>query len=532
MANTKYNESGRSKSKKVGFQWFIFGFLSYWKWFLLSIVAFLFVGYVYLRYSVPVYDVASKIIVKDSKKGGLSNAELSFYENIGFLQANSVVENEMRILGSRNLIESVVLEKELFIQYVVKGKVKDKELYGNANFFYSSTPVRVFADQKVVSSLRGAIVLKVWVGDNSTIRVDGSYGKSVFEGEYSSLPGVIETPIGELLLLPSEITVLKKKYPLEIKILPPLWVAQEYVGALHVELVDKGTTIVALSLKETHGRRGEAFLETLIDRYNKDTTEEKNKAANTASKFLSDRLEILGKDLLKAEKDIENYKRENYIADIKAETGLIVSEDNAWEKKIVQLETQKMVFSYLLGELNKENIQLVPHVGIVEEPLSILLQKYNESVSERERLLFLVTSEAPILKRQDEQIASLRANIRANITGLIYSLDKEMEETAGLNSKYMSDIQDIPRRVRELEDLERTQNIKAELYSTLLARKEEIELALAIAAPSATVLENPLASSVPVTPNRFLVYLLSLTGGVVFPFLVIGIRKILNFKPS
>ncbi|MDR2621236.1 MAG: polysaccharide biosynthesis tyrosine autokinase [Dysgonamonadaceae bacterium] len=531
MENTKHKEAVRSK-RDVDFQWFIFGFLSYWKWFLLSIIAFLSIGYVYLRYSVPIYEVASKIIVKDSKKGGVSNSELSFYENIGFLQSNNIVENEMRVLGARNLIESVVLENELFIQYVVKGKFKDTELYGNSNYYYSSTPVRVFADQKIISSLKGAIVLKVSVGDNSTIRVEGNYGDNVFEGEYSSLPGVIETPIGELLLLPGEVTVLRKQYPLEIKIVPPLWVAGGYVGALNIELVDKGTTIVSLSLKETHRRRGEEFLGTLIDLYNKGTMEEKNKAARTASKFLDDRLEILGKDLQEAEKDVEDYKRENYIADIRTETGLVVQEDNTWEKRIVQLETQKIMLSYLLDELNKGNTQLVPPIGTVDEMLGTLLLKYNEAVSERERLLALVTKEAPVLKRQDERIATIRANIRTSISGLMYALNKETEESSGFSSKYSSDIQDIPRRTRELEDLERTQNIKAELYSNLLARKEEIELTLAITAPSATVLEDPLASSAPVAPSKFLIYLLCLIGGVVFPFVIIALLDLLNFKLS
>ncbi|MDR0734063.1 MAG: polysaccharide biosynthesis tyrosine autokinase [Dysgonamonadaceae bacterium] len=534
MTSTK-TEGINPKAREVDFQWFIVEFFSYWQWFCLSVIVFLLAGYIYLRYSVAVYEVTSKIAVKDSRKGGLSNTELSFYETLGFLQANSIVENEMKVLGSRNLIESVVLEKEFFIKYIVKGRIKDTELYGNSNPFYSSTPIRVFANQQVISSLRSTIVLRIMVEDNSTIRVKGSYGSHTFESAYASLPGVLNTPIGELLLLPGETTVLNKDYPLEVRISPPLRVAQRYGKLLNIELTDRNTTIVALSLRETHKKRGEDFLQALVDLYNRDTMAEKNKAARTASDFIEERLQVLNKDLQEAEKEVDAYKRDNYIASILVESEIAVSEDNIVEKKVVRLETQKIILSYLLEELNKETSQIIHPLGsgtIADVPLSELIQKYNACITERARLLNLVTPDAPIIKRQEEQIASLRMNIRESINGLMYALNKETDEYMGLGSKYSSEIKDLPRRERELENLERAKTLKAELYIALFTQRENIDLTLAVTAPSATVLEYPLASSYPVSPNRFIIYILSLIGGVLFPFLVIALREMMNFKLS
>jgi capsular exopolysaccharide synthesis family protein len=533
MEQTKQNETIKLKSKEVDFQWFIYGFFTYWYWFFLSVMLFVLIGYLYLRYSVPVFEVNSKIAVKDSRKGGLSNTELSFYENLGFLQANSVIENEIKVLGSRNLIESVVLENELYIQYAVKGKIKNTELYGNSNPFYSSTPVRVFANQQIISSLKKAIILQVTVGDNSTIRVEGSYGSYTFENEYPSLPGVLDTPAGELLLLPGKTTVLRKQYPLEIKIVPPLWVALHYGNLLNMELSDRSSTIVTLSLRETHRKRGEDFLRTLVDQYNKDTMSEKNKAARTASDFIQDRLKVLSKDLLEAEKEVETYKKTNNIADVLVESEIVVNEDNIFRKKIVELEIRKVMLSYLSDEMNKGSTQIIPPLeNFGDIPLIALLQKYNASVTERERLLNFVTPDAPVIKRQEEQIASLRTNISKSINGLMYALNKETDETMKLNFKYTGGIQDIPRRERELGDLERTKKIRTELYVALLTQKEGIELTLAITAPSAKVLENPLSSNLPVSPNRFMVYTLCLIGGFMFPFLLIFLREIMNFRLS
>ena len=523
----------KTQEREINFQWFIVTFLVHWKWFLLSIVSFLLGGYLYLRYATPIYQVASSIILKDSKRGGLGNSELSVFENMGILENNSNVDNEMEILRSRNLIEAVVIEQELYIRYVIKGKFKDTELYnGSYTKFYTSTPVKVFADAKIISALNGTIYLNVSLTDKSTIRVIGHYGGREFMSEYSSLPAVLKTPIGEVLLLSDEKFLLKKEYPLDIQIIPPLWMAQRYMGALRLNLTDKNTTVVQLLLKETHTKRGEDFLSKLVELYNRDAMDDKNKAATNASRFISDRLIGLTDELIISEKSIEDYRKKNRITSLDVESEMLMKEDNEYEKKLVQNGTEKLLLSYLEEELNNDNSSLLPAtLGGINPSLSSGIENYNRTLLERERLLAYTSDESPVVIRVDERLNMLKEDIRAGIKALKYTLTRQEEEYAKMNKYYGGDIEDVPRRERELTELVRQQMIKANLYVDLLKRREEIDLTLAVTAPRAKVLESPLASG-PIAPRRSMIYLMCLAGGFLFPFFISGFREMLNYKLS
>ena len=86
-----------------------------WHWFILSLIVALIVAILYLRYTTPVYMVKSEIIIKDQQKGGGSagfgDAEL--LTDLGLNVGKSNVENELRIIKSRNTMQKVVEKLQL-----------------------------------------------------------------------------------------------------------------------------------------------------------------------------------------------------------------------------------------------------------------------------------------------------------------------------------------------------------------------------------------------------------------------------------
>src|SRR4051812_16117001 len=76
-------------------------YLLHWRWFLLSIIVCLLLGFVYLRYNAPVYEVNATILIKDDKKGGTIGDELSAFQDLGILKNSNNIDNEIEILKSR-----------------------------------------------------------------------------------------------------------------------------------------------------------------------------------------------------------------------------------------------------------------------------------------------------------------------------------------------------------------------------------------------------------------------------------------------
>ena len=82
-------------------------YLPYWPLFALAATAALTAGYFYLRYTVPLYQAKASVIVKDEKKG---TDESKLTESLVTINSKQLLENEIEVLKSRKLMDSVVLE--------------------------------------------------------------------------------------------------------------------------------------------------------------------------------------------------------------------------------------------------------------------------------------------------------------------------------------------------------------------------------------------------------------------------------------
>ena len=111
--------------------------IEHWKWFVVAIPVGVVVALFYCALQVPEYEVVSKVMMSDSKKGDIG-ANLVMQE-LGFAQGDMFVENEMIELQSKNLIREVVQDLDLNVRYFQDGLLRDVELYKNS-------PVRVLVD--------------------------------------------------------------------------------------------------------------------------------------------------------------------------------------------------------------------------------------------------------------------------------------------------------------------------------------------------------------------------------------------------
>src|SRR5690606_23037853 len=81
----------------------------YWKWFVFSVFACLFIAFIYLRYAQKVYNINAQILLQDEKQasGDMAGlAELASFTGMGSSSA-AFVNDQMEILRSRRLMRKV-----------------------------------------------------------------------------------------------------------------------------------------------------------------------------------------------------------------------------------------------------------------------------------------------------------------------------------------------------------------------------------------------------------------------------------------
>src|SRR6476469_8507222 len=101
-------------------------YMAYWPLFLLLFSAALAGAYIYLRYTVPLYESTARILIKDEKKGSEDTKAL---ESLNLLNTKKIIENEIEVIQSRTLVDEVVKNLFLYAPISEEGRIKSLSAY-------------------------------------------------------------------------------------------------------------------------------------------------------------------------------------------------------------------------------------------------------------------------------------------------------------------------------------------------------------------------------------------------------------------
>ena len=151
-----------------------------WRWFLVSVPLCVGAVLIYCMMQEPVYNVTSKVMISDTKKGELGTSVMM--KEMGFFQGDKYVENELIELQSKNLMRETVCDLELNICYSRESVLRGTELY-------KDSPVNVLVDRP---ELIKDTCFFVTLTSDTTISVTAPDGKVVHEGCFSE-----RIPVGD-----------------------------------------------------------------------------------------------------------------------------------------------------------------------------------------------------------------------------------------------------------------------------------------------------------------------------------------------
>src|SRR5947209_3237497 len=102
--------------------------LGYWPWFLACVFICLLGAFFYLRYTTPVYNITSKILITDNNGSSASGSQDALSQ-MNILNSQNNVNNEKEVLQTHYMIQKIVNELQLNISYFTVGNIKSTELY-------------------------------------------------------------------------------------------------------------------------------------------------------------------------------------------------------------------------------------------------------------------------------------------------------------------------------------------------------------------------------------------------------------------
>lgn len=531
MKEELYDDILEEKEEQADIKAILFKYIIRWPWFIASIIICIACAWIYLKQSTPIYNITASVIIKDEKKGGTMGNEFSGLEDLGLLNPSKNIDNEIEILQSKSLIKDVVNELGLYINYWGNKGFKTTDLYG-------ASPILVHYSFKDAETLNAPIQLTINYQKNGNLNVNmitdkGNDNEKKINKTFTEFPAVLSSEKGVITFIENQQVPIVEDVNLDITISHPLAIAKGYRSALSIEPTSKTTSVATISIKNTNKKRGEDFINKLVEMYNRDANDDKNEVAQNTAHFIDERISVINQELGTTEQELENFKRESGLTDLSSDAQLAVAEKSAYEKLCVENGTQLNLIQYLSDYLKKPenaNTTLPVNVGLNDKSLTEQISQYNALILERNRLRRTSSDSNPVIRRLDSNIDDMHASLLTTINSVYKGLlitKADLDRQAG---KYAGQISNAPAQERRFVSIQRQQGIKAGLYLMLLQKREENNIALAATANNAKIIDDALADDVPISPNKKIIYLAALVLGFGIPVAIIYILSLLSYR--
>ena len=453
----------------------------------------------------------------------------------GLMTSSKNIDNELEVLRSKTLVKEVVNQLNLYITY------KDEDEFP-AKSLYKTSPVQVSLTPQEAEKLSSPMVVEMMLQPKGSIDVNVTVGEKEYQKHFEKLPAIFPTDEGTLAFFQDVDSVTLQdgtKVPrleknvrhITATINKPMRVAKGYCSSLSIAPTSKTTSVAVISLKNSSLQCGQDFINQLLEMYNRNTNNDKNEIAQKTAEFIDERISIISKELGSTEADLETFKRDAGITDLTSEAQIALAGNAEYEKKSVENRTQISLVNDLRKYLKGNEYEVLPsNVGLQDAALIGAIERYNEMLVERKRLLRTSTENNPAIVNLDTSIRAMKANVQATLEGTLQGLMITKSNLDREASRYSRRISNAPGQERAYVSIARQQEIKAGLYLMLLQKREENAIALAATANNAKIIDEAIADDTPVSPKRSMIYLIALVLGVGIPVGIIYLIELTKFK--
>ena len=529
----------QEEKSAIDFQLIYTNLILNWKWFVLSLIVCLGLGYLYLRYATPAYQASTKVLIKDDddskRRGSLGSSMIQSAANLGFMSNSNGIDNEIEILSAHDLAQLAVHDMKIYVNYYHKSAFKDP-------LVYKEQEVSVELDLPHLKKLNAPIKLSI-EKEGTKYHVKGTYNlpidafsfekeTSEFEKTFDRLPATISTRVGTLTFTPSKIYKLEDGEVLKAVIVSPEMAAKQYTKNLTVSQTSKTTTIAELVLNDENPQRALDYLNTLLKVYNRQANEDKNEIAYRTEQFINNRLQKINAELGNTEGQLESYKKRNKVIEMKLNATATIANSDTYAQKLQDANTQVELLNELGKYMNEPGNKYQPipsNVGLTDESSTELINQYNKIALDRNNALHAASETSPTVTPLTAQLDALTTSIKRAMRQAKLGMEIQRNSIAKQAAEYAGQIGNSPEQERVLTQIGRQQEVKSGLYLMLLEKREENSISLAATADKGKIIDAPSFIG-KVSPKSSIIMLIALVLGLAIPAGILFLIEFFKYK--
>ena len=518
MDNNSHNTFFQQDESHVDIKEEVKKYLRFWPWFLFSIFITLAVAFIYLSYSPRIYQTSTKIKILD-ESDGLELPTSAFV----FKRSNINLENEIEILTSYRIIELVVRELKLNTIFQEEGQIQDSKM--------AELPFQF--DQHVQpDSIKNNLQFEIKINDSDfEVRNVNTSEEYVFE-RHDSYSKSHNLPFDIKLSSKSELTnIIGEKYV--VNLFPMKFATLRLKSKVKTEPIGEQSDLLKLTINSESTLWSERVLNTLVDVFNEDGINDRQKVSKNTLDFIDKRFIFLAEELDSIEVNKKEFKQDNNLVYLPSDAELGLQKRTQSEDELFKIESQIALAQLVKESLNSEENQtgLIPsNIGIENGGVNELIGQYNTTILEYEKYFISGGVNNPLVKQLSATISDLKRNINRSLDSYNNQLEVSRRQLDNRNLRLRGEVGSIPEKEKLLRAIDRQQKIKESLYLLLLQKREEAAINLAITEPSIKIVEYALSGSRPISPKPNIIYAAAILAGLLLPFGILYLFFMLDTK--
>lgn len=532
MEPIQYNGNGEPqpstiKKQEVDIKFVFAKVLGNWHWYAISLAAFIVLGILVELFFPPHYNITAKVLVNgdNSKVSSGMPSETDLLSDLGMFSVESNVNNELQVLHSRTLIKQTIYDLQLNVTYSQKDGLFYKEVYKQSPFLIKLVNLNYKLETDPIEYDVAIHKNKVQFTDEDS--------DSTFTASFGD---TLHFNYGTWVLLKNNYSPLASASDVEslrLEIASYGKIFDDYFDGIVAMVTSTDVTTIDLTFTSTIPQKGEETLKHLIDLYVESNINDKNKIADSTIAFIDSRLVRVTDDLNKIESNIEQFKKQNNLADLSEQGKALIGTSIETAKALADQEVQISVVRDLIEYLQdtKNNQRIMPTTAPIQDPAFVsLLEKYNTFQLQRQQLLLNSTELNPAVKSIDVQLVQLREDLLKMLRSYEQGLMVSKTDLEKRNTSMEGAIKEVPTQEKVYLEYSRVQQVLQGLYMYLLQTREQTAISKSNNIAPIRIVDAPESDYEPYFPNMLIILIAAFVLGILVPSLVLFFKHILNTK--
>ncbi len=476
----------------------------------------------YLRYTPPLYEVGSTLMIKPentSKAIGLDNLGLDVSRR------NEDLQRDIQVMKSNLIMDRVIDRLPLLTSYFNAGQILIEEKYKNAPF--EILPIvknNVIYDMPINFEFINAKTFKISyrIGQQKYIYT-GAFNKKIntphFDFTANTSRSNTSTNIealksGKFFFVINNRQTVAKRIRDIIRISP-------YTPSIMISFQDKNPV------------RAADIVNAMNDEFISYDKEKKTESATLILNFIEAQINLINTELQAYENQIKAFKIENGLISTDSKINEILNALNAIKQKQVELNIKEnMLYSYQ-DYFKKYEDSTRLFSGIVDAQFPALqefVKMLDKLQADKRYFLLSKTEHNPEVINLEKQISDLRLNIKENINNTLKAIEEERKAQFDELAKYTHEFNKFPELEAEFARLQKVSDLKEKYYLMLLDKKSGFSISLAGFVSDFIILKKADPPLTPMFPNVPLIKMIGIISGLLFSVIFILIRYLLSSK--